>query len=62
MIDGQRVGAGLLDSPGDAVAMLFAHRIEGLEDHQGQRPLPNVGFRAHIGFPYEYGPTSMGKQ
>src|SRR5580704_19447506 len=38
----------LLDAPGDPVPVLRAHRLECLQDHQGQRALPDVCLVAHI--------------
>ena len=49
LVEGEKVAADLLDAAGDAVAMLRAQNIEGLEDHQRKRALQNVGLFFHSG-------------
>ena len=62
VVDGQQVVAGLLDAARDAISVLRPHGIERLEDHEGQRALPDFRLRTHIGFPNEYGRIPVGKQ
>ena len=48
--------------PRNPIAVLRTHRVQGLQHHQRQRPLPDFGFSAHIGFPDEYRRVHVGKQ
>jgi len=47
VIDGEQAAAGLLDAAGDSVAVKRPDGIQGLERHEGQRALPDIGFFAH---------------
>src|ERR1700739_33393 len=47
VVELEQVATGLLDAPGEAVAMLGAHGFERFQNHQGQRALPYIGFVAH---------------
>ena len=58
VVDGQPAAAGLLDPPGQPVAVLRAHRRERLQHHQGQRALPDVCLVAHSYLPLDSGVES----
>ena len=47
VVQREQVAAGLLDSTGDPVAVQRPHRLDGLQHHQRQRPLPDVRLAAH---------------
>ena len=47
VIEQQPIAAGLLDPAGNAVAVLRPHRLEGLQDHERERALPDVGLVSH---------------
>src|SRR5438034_5661660 len=47
VIDGQEIGACLLDLARNPIAMQRPSPFEGFQDHQRQRPLPHVCFGAH---------------
>ena len=49
LVEQDFVSAGLLNAPGNAVAVLRAHGGEGLQHHQVQRALQEIQFRfAHF--------------
>lgn len=70
LIDGEEVTADLLDAAGQAVAVERAEDVEGLEDHEGEGALEDVGFFgvgdwilwSHFGFQQEDGIGPLGKQ
>ena len=43
LIDGQLIGADVLDPPGNGVSMQRPHRVEGLQDDEIQRAMKDVG-------------------
>jgi hypothetical protein len=62
VIDREQVIAGLLNAARDAISVLRAHGMQGFEDHESQRALPDFRLCAHIGFPDEYDRLLVGKQ
>ncbi len=42
LIDGELVGADLLDPPGDRISMKRPHRVERLQDHEVKRAVEEV--------------------
>src|SRR5262249_2158297 len=47
VIDCQLIPAGLLDATRDAVAVQWPQRFERLENHQRERPLPDICLLTH---------------
>src|SRR5271165_5319602 len=47
VVEGEQVAAGLLNAPGNAVAMERPQRLQRFQNHQGQRALPYVCLVAH---------------
>ena len=43
LVDGELVGADLLDPPGDRVSMQRSHRVERLQHDEIERPVKDVG-------------------
>ena len=48
VVDAQLMVARLFNPPGDAVSVQRSERLQRLEDHQGQRALPDVGAVSHM--------------
>jgi len=66
LIDGEQVAANLLDAASDAIAVKWAKDIEGLENHQGEGALEDIGFASrgsvHLGNQQEDATVPLGKQ
>ena len=48
VVEGEAIPARLLDAAGDAVAVERAQALERLEDHEGERALPDIQFVGHL--------------
>src|SRR5258706_8205632 len=59
IVNRQAIAADLLDPAGDAVAVQRANRVQGLQNHQGKRALPDVRLLFHIGTQYDYSPLIL---
>ena len=60
LVDGELVGADLLDPAGDRVAVERPHRVERLEDDEIQRAVQDVGLvRRHVLEVYSYDVLSV---